>query len=587
MTIFDGGSQYFFFSGEENLRITGRRMFFDKRDHEKAIPLMWKRDLLLIVSVLVGFGFLANEVLPKTDPEIEVLRKSSASAEGRARDASLDESVHGLDTLVRQRWVAAEVEPAADVDELQVIRRLSLTLTGTIPSLEEIRLFEAHPPQGRLEWWIDRTLADRRFPDYLAERLARAYVGVENGPFLVYRRRRFVTWLSDQVASNRPFDELVSELLTSQGLWTDAPATNFFTVATIQGEQRYDVPKITARVSRAFLGVRMDCAQCHDHPFANWSQHDFHQLAAFFGQTRQQFTGVRDGDGSYEVDLEHTGEMVTVEPEVPIRDDLRPEEGSLRAQLAQWITHPENRVFPRATVNRVWALMFGRAYLEPVDDIPVEDEVDPVLDFLANDLVENNFDLQRLIRVIALSKPYRLASRVETYEGEQPIDIEPLAEAWAIFPIVRLRPEQVANSMVQAASLRTRDHTSHILFRFAQQVETSQFVQRYGDAGEYELEPDTQTVSQRLLLLNGELLKKKTEVDGIRANASGRIASLAPDDEKAIEIVFLSVLSRLPSQAELGYFAEHLAGTQDKQRDTVLEDLFATLLNSSEFLCLH
>lgn len=548
---------------------------------------MWKRDLLLIASVLVGFGFLANEVLPKSEPEVEMLRKSGANRDSPSRDASVAESVNALDALMQQKWDDAEITPAGEVDELQVVRRLSLTLTGTIPSLEEIRLFEAHPPEGRLDWWVDRLLADRRFPDYLAERLARAYVGVENGPFLVYRRRRFVTWLSTQIAANRPFDELVNELLTSQGLWTDAPATNFFTVATIQGEQRYDVPKITARVSRSFLGVRMDCAQCHDHPFADWSQQDFHQLAAFFGQTNQQFTGVRDGEGSYEVDLDHTGDMVTVEPGVPIRDDLRPDEGTLRVQLAQWITHPENKLFARATVNRVWALMFGRAYLEPVDDIPVAEEVDPVLDFLADDFIEHGYNLQRLVRQIALSKPYRLASRVEDQDEEQPVNIEYLAEQWAIFPIVRLRPEQVAGSIVQASSLRTRDHTNHILFRFARQIETINFVKRYGDDGEYELEPDSQTVSQRLLLLNGELMKKKTEVDGIRANASGRIASLAPNDETAIETAYLSILTRLPSKLELDYFAERLANKRDKKRDDALEDLSATLLNSSEFLCLH
>ncbi len=548
---------------------------------------MWKRDLLLFVSVLVGFGFLANEVLPKASPESEILRKTATTPEQSEHDASVAESVRGLNELFRGRWAEAAIEPAAKVDELQVIRRLSLTLTGTIPSLEEIRLFQAHPRQGRLEWWVDLTLADRRFSDYFAERLARAYVGVEAGPFLVYRRRRFVTWLSDQLAANRPFDELVTELITSQGLWTDAPGTNFITVTTIQGENKFDVPKITARVSRAFLGVRMDCAQCHDHPFANWSQQDFHQLAAFFGQTSQEFTGVRDGEGQYEVDLEHTGEMVTVDPGVPMREDLRPEEGTLRAQLAKWITHPENKVFPRATVNRVWALMFGRAYLEPVDDIPVEDEVDAVLDYLADDFVEHGYDLHRLIRILALSLTYHLDSQIDQGDDEQPVDSELLAEQWAVFPVVRLRSEQVASSIVQSSSLRTRDHTNHVLFQLVRQIETSKFVTRYGDAGEYELEADSQTVSQRLLLLNGKLLKEKTEVDGLRANASGRIASLAPDDHKAIEIVFLAVLSRLPSVEEIGYFAKHLSGTRDKTRDKALEDLFATLLNSSEFLCLH
>lgn len=548
---------------------------------------MWKRDLLLFFLVLVGFGFLANEVLPKSSPESEVLRKTTSARGERKTDPSLSETVEKLDTLFHTRWAAAEIEPAGEVDQLQVVRRLSLTLTGTIPSLEEIRLFEAHPPEGRMEWWLDQVLNDRRFPDYLAERLARAYVGVESGPFLVYRRRRFVTWISEQIEANRPFDQMVTELITAQGIWTDSPATNFMTVATIQGEKKFDIPKVTARVSRSFLGVRMDCAQCHDHPFADWSQQDFHHLAAFFGSTSQEFTGVRDGDGTYEVDLDHTGEMVPVEPAVPMLDELCPDEGTLRSQLAQWITHPKNKVFPRATVNRMWALMFGRAYLEPVDDIPVEDKVDEVLDYLADDFVQHGYDLHRLIRTIALSAPYRLESQIALQEDAEPVDIDLLAKQWAVFPIVRLRPEQVASSIVQSSSLRTRDHTNHILFQFVRQIETNDFVQRYGDAGEYELEPDTQTISQRLLLLNGKLVQQKTDADDLKTNASGRIAMLAPDDHKAIEIVFLSTMTRLPTVEEIAFFAEHLSGTRDKERDDALEDLFATLLNSSEFLCLH
>ncbi len=548
---------------------------------------MWKRDLLLFFLVLVGFGFLANEVLPKSSPESEVLRKTSSRRGKPAVDPSIAESVEHLNALFHTRWEAAQIEPAEDVDQLQVVRRLSLTLAGTIPSLEEIRLFEAHPPEGRMEWWLDLALNDRRFPDYLAERLARAYVGIESGPFLVYRRRRFVTWISEQIARNRPFDELVTELITAQGIWTDSPATNFLTVATIQGEKKFDIPKVTARVSRSFLGVRMDCAQCHDHPFADWSQQDFHHLAAFFGGTSQEFTGVRDGDGTYEVDLDHSGEMVPVEAAVPMLDELRPREGNLRTQLAQWITHPENRAFPRATVNRMWALMFGRAYLEPVDDLPVGDEVDEVLDYLAEDFVDHGYDLHRLIRIIALSAPYQLASRIDIQEDAEPVDLDSLADQWAVFPIVRLRPEQVASSIVQSSSLRTRDHTNHILFRFVREIETNDFVKRYGDAGEYELEPDTQTISQRLLLLNGKLVQQKTDADDLRTNASGRIAILAPDDQKAIEVVFLSTLTRRPTVEEIAFFEEHLSGARDKERDAVLEDFFATLLNSSEFLCLH
>src|SRR5262249_39105250 len=147
----------------------------------------------------------------------------------------------------------------------------SLALTGSIPSLEEIRQFEDYTGRDRLQWWVAGVLKERRFADYFAERLARAFVGTEDGPFLVYRRRRFVSWLSDQLHAGRPYDGLVREMIESEGLWTDRPSTNFITVTIEQDKKNAPNPeRLAARVARAFLGVRLDCAQCHNHPFQKW-----------------------------------------------------------------------------------------------------------------------------------------------------------------------------------------------------------------------------------------------------------------------------------------------------------------------------
>ena len=150
--------------------------------------------------------------------------------------------------------------PAALASDLAVMRRLALALCGTVPSLEEIRHFETRPRQGRVETWLDELLVDRRCADYLAERFARAYVGTEDGPFVLYRRRRFVTWLSDAFMENRPYNVLVSELIASQGLWTDHPATNFVSVTFDPDAGRPTPDRLAARVARAFLGGRIDCA---------------------------------------------------------------------------------------------------------------------------------------------------------------------------------------------------------------------------------------------------------------------------------------------------------------------------------------
>src|SRR5262249_42603571 len=151
--------------------------------------------------------------------------------------------------------------------------------------LEEIRALERLPAEERIDAHLERLLSDRRFADYFAERLTRAFLGTEDGPFLIYRRRRFVYWLSDKLAENQPYDELVREIIATEGLWTDHPATNFITATA--AENGPDPVRLAARTTRAFLGVRIDCAQCHDHPFAAWKQGDFEGLAAYFAQAQQ------------------------------------------------------------------------------------------------------------------------------------------------------------------------------------------------------------------------------------------------------------------------------------------------------------
>jgi len=242
--------------------------------------------------------------------------------------------VDQVNTIFRNQWQQRKVAPTGPAPDLAVARRLAVALVGTVPSLQEIRQLEANPGAAGLRTWLASLLKERRHADYFAERLARSYVGTEDGPFLVFRRRRFVSWLSDELMKNRPYDQLVRDLIASQGLWTDKPPTNFLTVTFDPAKQRVDAERLSARVARAFLGVRIDCAQCHDHPFQSWKMADFHGLAAFFGQAHQGFTGIYDGDGEHEMEVRKTGSKVVVQPRVPFRPELLPDEGTRRERLA-------------------------------------------------------------------------------------------------------------------------------------------------------------------------------------------------------------------------------------------------------------
>lgn len=533
---------------------------------------MWRRNLLFLALVTAGLAALVGALFPALDVGLDELRPAEAATPAERPDV-----VPRLDQALRDRWREAGVDPVERADDLVVARRLSLALSGSIPSLEEIRRFEAHRPDDRLAWWCDTLLADERSADYLAERLARAYVGVIPGPFVLYRRHRFVDWLADELRARRPYDELVREMIASEGLWTDRPATNFITVAIKPDTDEPPNPTVLAgRVSRAFLGVRLDCAECHDHPFAAWKQQDFQGLAAYFGQAERSLVGIREGEGEFRATLHATGEEREVAPQVPFAAELCPSGGTRREQLARWITAEQNGAFARATVNRLWAMMFGKPLVEPIDDLPLTGPWPVPLELLADDFVSHGYDLRRLWRAIAASEAFRLDSRATSGAGPS----EAQLAAWAAFPLVRLRPEQVVGAAIQASSLATCDYEAHILFRTVRAIGHNEFIKRYGDAGEDEFRLAGETIPQRLLLLNGELLHKSTAPDLFTASA--RLADQARDDATAIEVAYLVCLTRRPTADEARHFAARLDGSRDERRKELLADLCWTLLNSHE-----
>lgn len=486
--------------------------------------------------------------------------------------------VDRVDAAFRNHWT--NLRPAQQAADLQIARRLALGLMGTVPSLEEIRQFETLPADQRLSWWLDHIFKDRRFADYFAERLARAYVGTENGPFIFFRRHRFVAWLGDALAQNRPYSEIAQELIAGDGLWTDKPATNFVSV-TVQPdkENQPDPVRLAGRVTRAFLGLRLDCAQCHDHPFASWVKADFEGLSAFFGQTHLGFKGiVENSQGEYEVKDRKTQEYRAVPPRVPFAPELLPAAGNRRQQLAQWVTHPKNPYFSRAAVNRVWALLFGRPLVEPVDNLQTEGPMPEALQILADDFSAHGYDLQRLIRLMASTEVFCLESSASDGEADAQ------EKTWTSFPLTRLRPEQVAGSILQASSIGTINAETHLLGRLIRYGEKQEFVTRYGDDGEDEFDGRGGTIPQRLLMMNGKLVREN--VGGGPNAASTRIAWLAPNDARAVETAYLAVLGRRPSLEEAAHFEAAL--TKDPaQRGEHIQDLFWALINSTEFSWNH
>jgi hypothetical protein len=349
----------------------------------RAIAVVFSLGVVALVVLLVG--------------EAGRLDIQATYAAAQPDQEQIDRTVAEVNEWFRGRWASERVQPTEPADDLTVFRRLSLALHGTVPSLEEVRSFQADSDRDRIQRWTARLLQDQRYADYFGERLARSLVGTETGPFIIYRRDQLTAWLSDQLRSDTSWTQMTRDLIAAEGLWTDRPAANFITVARISDDEGIDENKLAGRTVRTFLGQRIDCAQCHDHPFdERWQQRHFEGLAAWFGQAHVGLGGVTDhqsADGEpleYRVftpgDEDDSGRVVR--PDVPFHSEWLGEGGSRRSQLAEWVIHPDNDRYHRAIANRIWGLMFGRPWHDPVDDLPHPDQsdLDP-LDLLGKALV--------------------------------------------------------------------------------------------------------------------------------------------------------------------------------------------------------
>jgi hypothetical protein len=489
----------------------------------------------------------------------------------------------------------ASLQVAGRAEPLSIARRISLGLVGSGLSLEEIRAFESLTESEQIPWLTNYMLQDRRWADYFAERFSRAIVGTDDGPFLLFRRRRFNLWLSDQLQSGVGYDSIVQKILASEGLWTDTPPVNFITASMSEGnERKCDPVVLTGRLSRTFLAQRIDCLQCHDdfldqHNFGGtdqWTpglQTHFHELAAFFGGTalpENVFLGIRELATPYKVQLLGSTEELEMTPTPPFLAELLPEEGKPRQRLAAWVTHPDNYAFSRATVNRVWAILFSRPLVDPVDSIPLDNSVPPVMDILGSDFVKSGFDLRRLIRMIVSSDAFQRASAADfpiTPEHEK---------SFAVFPISQLRPEQVAGSIIQSSKLTTVNSSSSIVTRLISFGERQDFLRTFGDREDDEFDSQAITVAQRLVLMNGKLVSERSQPDLV-ANAAGRISQMVSDNQRVIELVYLSVLGRYPNQSEHVRIAEYLNELTGEERTSAIGDIYWATMNSTEFTWNH
>jgi len=527
-----------------------------------------------------------------------------------------------IDRLVKAKLQDLQLTPAGPADSSEFLRRVSLDITGTIPTLEQVEKFLKDPSPDKRAKLVDDLLASEKYAEHMATIWSNLLVGNGEGQA---QMARFATQKSmkELFAKNVPFDEFARKVITAEGLLPDGrgmakgmmdeddddmPEGANGLVALFVTTQRAagrELPQALAgKFSRVFMGTQIQCAQCHDHPFDKWTQEDFYGMAAFFTQVdvrRNQMDKGAKGDKkdekgekkpqaqqdySFEVKDRPQGRRPKAQGGLVIPDSkkgpvkpsflvtaAKPESGEeLRAAFARLLTAPENHQFGRAIVNRTWGRMMGRGFVNPVDNFDQKNAPShpELLNELADDFIQSGFDMKRLIREIALSDTYQRTSRSKKRDGEQ-------EKYYAVAAVRALTPEQIMNSLMTASTVPGATQTFRPRELFGA---FRDFRYAFGDDEAAEVVEFQGTIPAALLMMNSPAIQRATIAAA--KGAGGRLAFIVnayknPRDQ--VTAMVGATLSRAPTTAELNRFVPVVA-----KGATGAEDVYWTLLNSSEFL---
>jgi len=485
-----------------------------------------------------------------------------------------------IDQLIGARLKEEKVSPAPVTDDAAFIRRVYLDLAGRIPNILEVRDFldDDRPDKRRI--WVDQLLRGLRKGDHndtYTDHFAAVWrnqllpnADSEQGIYLVYS---FETWLRKQIHDNVPYDQLVRNIITGASAGGDASAQAFYQANENKPEN------LAAATARLFLGVKLECAQCHhDRSGGNWSRNDFWQFAAFFADV----TGMpsRNDKGEPQITIPNINRTVTARYLGGGKPTIEPGE-SPRVTLAKWLTSPENAHFSRAAANRVWAYLFGTGLVEPVDERgdhnpPSHAEL---LDDLARQFALNKFDLKYLLRAIVLSQTYQRSSAT-TQAGQD--DLRLFARA----AVRGLSPEQIFDSLAEATEYKQNaPDTPPQQFGDGRRTPRQQFIDRFAN---HDKRTEAQTtILQALHLMNGSFMARATSLDQNKTLATIADASRI-DTTRRLETLYLVALTRKPTEAELKRLVPYVEkGGPSRNPRKALADVFWALLNSSEFILNH
>ncbi len=488
-----------------------------------------------------------------------------------------------LDRMIEQA-VAQERAPVSQVTtDDEFLKRLSLDLVGRPPTAGELDAFRKSRSTGYRSRAIDRMLASSEF----ARNQARYWRDVikyraTNDAAAQVRYDALEDWLADQFEANRPWDEVARELIGGTGENDKAGAVNFTLAHAAQPVE------LAGEVSRIFLGVQIQCAQCHDHPEDPWKRVQFHEFAAFFAGTRSRRVTpqgtrpevhevVAQGAARYAMpDLQDPKKTIAVEPRFFLGDQpalpRNLDAAKRRSLVAVLVTAKENRWFARAFVNRVCYQLLGDAFYTPIDDLgPARDpRCSEVIDRLAAQWQAGGYDVRWLYRTLLNTKAYQRQSRSTYSEAGRTLFASNVAS--------RLRPDQIHRSLQHALSAPGGDQAKGA----APLPNLATLEKTFGFDPSTLNEEVLSSIPQALFLMNSPQIERALKADAARL--LGKLLASSRDDALVTKNLYVHVLARQPTSAELTVVARYLTFVGKGKRKEAFEDLFWSLLNSTEFL---
>ena len=526
-------------------------------------------------------------------------------------DTGIDAQVTQIDALVKKVWDDYELKPSRDATDSEWCRRVHLDLIGRIPTVKETKDFLAARGDDKRKKLVDKLLYDDQYTEEFARNWTTVWTNLligrtgGNDNDSMISREGMQKFIRDSFAREKPYDKFVYELVTATGSTTPGEkdfngATNFL----IDKVNEEKASLATSETTKTFLGLQVQCTQCHNHPFNDWKQQKYWEMNAFFRQVKAETGGMRARDGAVArlTDRNFRGERGKNPEKAEIFYELRNglmsvaypvfvdgqeidpsgyvETVNRRKELADLML--KSPFFAKSMANRTWAHFLGYGFTSPVDDLgPHNAPSNPeLLDYLAQEFRSSEFDIRQLMSWIALSKPYALSSRrTRANEKDDPLLGE--SPKFSHFYIRQMEAEQLYESLLTANESQSQG--SYEEQERNKNKWLAQFTTAFGTDEGQESTTFNGTIPQILMMFNGELIRNSTRTS--KGTMINRLASM-DNYNKSVEELFIKGLSRKPTGKEKD-LAKKILSSRGGDTAEALKDVWWVVLNTNEFIFNH